>query len=117
MLQFVSGPCAMRVDLDVFSFTAGAGDRVSAATLAGFGGCRVDTLIDVIVSDGTMVLQTDDRDRVIESVSSPGDSVRVVVDMGRERVAPQWCVINGLGAFSGSFFVNCNGSGRGGDAK
>ncbi len=117
MLRFVSGPCPVRVDVDVFSFTAGAGDRVYAATLAGFGRSPRDTVIDVIVSDGTMVLLTHDTDGVTDSVSNPAGTITVVVDMGRERVAPQWSVIKGLGVFSGSFIINCSEATAGGDAK
>ena len=98
--------------MDAHSFTAGTGDRVYAATLAGFKGGPTDTLVDVIASDGTMVLEADDEEGPIGSASNTGDGIVVIMDVDRERAAPQWSVIDGIGVFSGSFIINCNRSGR-----
>ncbi len=51
-------------DVDVYSFTAAAGDRVYAATMTMFSasagtGTGADSVLDVIASDGTTVLETD----------------------------------------------------------
>jgi hypothetical protein len=59
-----------------------------------------------------MVLETDDDDGAIGSASNTGDTVVVIVDVAPERAPPQWSVIDGIGAFSGSFIINCNRSGR-----
>jgi|ERR1044072_5837272 hypothetical protein len=112
MLRFVSGPVATRVDLDVFSFTVGTDDGVLAATLAAFGRIPADMVLDVIVSDGTTVLETGDEEGAVESVSNAGDSIVAVVDLEPERAASQWSVIEGIGELSGSFIINCNGSAR-----
>ena len=94
------------------SFTAGTDDRVYAATLAGFNGGSADTLRDIIAADETMVLEAGDEDGAIESASSRRGMIVVIVDAAPERAAPQWGVIEGIGVFSGSFIINCNGSGR-----
>jgi hypothetical protein len=98
--------------VDAHSFTAGTGDRVYAATLAGFNGGSADTLRDIIASNGTTVLEADDDDGAIGSASNTGETIVVIVDVDPERAAPQWSVIEGIGVFSGSFIINCNGSGR-----
>ena len=71
--------------MDVFSFTAGTGDRVYAATLAGFNGGSADTLRDIIAADATMVLEADDEDGAIESASNTGGAIVVIVDAEPER--------------------------------
>ena len=111
-LRSVSGPFFAGVDVDVSSFTAGTGDRVYAATIAGFSGGPTDTLRDVIASNGTTVLEADDEDGAIGSVSNTGDTIVVIVDVDPERATPEWNVIDGIGVFSGSFIINCSGSGR-----
>ena len=98
--------------MDVFSFTAGTGDRVHAATLAGFKGAPADTLRDIIAADATMVLEADDEDGAIQSASNTGGAIVVIVDAEPERAGPHWSVIDGIGVFSGSFIINCDGSGR-----
>lgn len=98
--------------MDGSSFTAGTGDRVYAAVLAGFRGGATDTLRDVIVSNGTTVLEADDEDGTIGSVSNTGVTIVVIVDVDAERAAPQWSVIDGIGMFCGCFIINCSGSGR-----
>jgi hypothetical protein len=110
-LGFVSGAFYGGVDVDAHSFTAGTGDRVYAAILAGFNGGSADTLRDIIASNGTTVLEADD-DGAIGSASHTGDTIVVIVDVAPERAAPQWSVIDGIGVFSGSFIINCNRSGR-----
>ena len=64
-LPFVAG-----LDVDIYSFTAAAGDRVFAATMTGFSGGDTDTLIDIIGIDGTTVIETDDDDGGIASLAS-----------------------------------------------
>lgn len=49
-------------DVDFYSFTAGAGDRVYAATMTSFSPGSTDTLLAVLASDGTTVLESDDED-------------------------------------------------------
>lgn len=98
--------------MDGSSFTAGTGDRVYAASFAGFRGGGTGTLRDVIVSNGTTVLEADDEDGTIGSVSNAGDMIVVIVNVDPERAAPQWSVIDGIGMFSGAFIINCSGSGR-----
>jgi len=49
-------------EVDYFAFTATAGDRVYAATMTqASNGGSTDTVLDVISSDGTTVLETDDE--------------------------------------------------------
>jgi hypothetical protein len=98
--------------VDVFSFTAGTGDRAYAATLAGFNRGSADTLRDIISADATKAREADDEDGAIESASNTGGAIVVIVDAEPERAGPQWSVIEGIGVFSGSFIINCNGSGR-----
>lgn len=97
--------------MDALSFTAGTDDRLYAATMTGFGGGSADTLRDIIASNRTTVLEADDDDVAIGSASNAGDRIVVIMDADSERSAPQWSAIEGIGAFSGSFIINCNGSG------
>jgi hypothetical protein len=94
------------------SFTAGTGDRVYAAALAGFRGGATDTLRDVIASNGTKVLEADDEEGALGSVSTAGETIVAIVDVDSKRAAPRWSVIDGIGVFCGSFIINCSGSGR-----
>ena len=50
------------VDVDLYSFTAAAGDRVYAATMTAASGGSADTVLDILAPDGTTVLETDDND-------------------------------------------------------
>jgi subtilisin-like proprotein convertase family protein len=61
---------AATVDVDIYSVTAGAGDKLFAATMTGFSGGSTDTLLDVLASDGTTVLDTDDEDGTVSASSS-----------------------------------------------
>lgn len=63
-------PFSAGVDVDVYSFTAAAGDRVYAATMTGFSAGSTDTVIDVLASDGTTVLETDDEDGTVSGSAS-----------------------------------------------
>ncbi|MFN7961132.1 MAG: IPTL-CTERM sorting domain-containing protein [Thermoanaerobaculia bacterium] len=58
-------------DIDFFSFTAGAGDRVYAATMTSFSAnASSDSQLDVIASDGTTSLEFDDDDGSLGGLSS-----------------------------------------------
>jgi len=58
-------------DVDYFSFTANAGDYVSAATMTSFSdGGSTDTELSIIASDGVTVLQFDDDKGSFSSLSS-----------------------------------------------
>jgi len=98
--------------MDGSSFTAGTGDRVDAATLAGFNGGSIDTLRDIINSSSPTMLEAEDDVGAVGSASNTGDTIAVTVDVAPERAAPHWSVIEGVGVFSGFFIINCNGSGR-----
>jgi hypothetical protein len=93
------------------SFTAGTDDRLHAATMTGCGGGAADTLRDIVASNGTAVLEAD-GDAALGSGSNTADTIMVTVDVAPKRAAPQWSVIDEIGIFSGSFIINCNGSGR-----
>jgi hypothetical protein len=100
------------VNVDAYSFTAGADYGIHAATMTEFSGGSIDMSIDVIASNGTTVLEADDEDGAIGSVSKTGDAIVVIVDVARECAAPEWSVIDGIGVFSGSFIINCSGNGQ-----
>ena len=56
----VYGTIDPAADVDYFSFTANAGDRVSVATMTQFSnGGSTDTNVSIIASDGTTVLEND----------------------------------------------------------
>ena len=58
-------------EVDYFAFTATAGDRVYAATMTQFSnGGSTDTVVDVIASDGTTVLESDGDSGSFSSLSS-----------------------------------------------
>ncbi len=61
---------APTVDVDFYSFTAAAGDRVYAATMTAFSGGSSDTLLDILAPDGTTVIETDDDDGAFGTLSS-----------------------------------------------
>ena len=81
--------------------------------MTGFGSGFADTLRDIIASNGTTMLEPDSRDGAIGSASNKGDTIAVIVNVDPVSAAPRWKVMDGIGAFSGSFIINCNGSGRG----
>jgi subtilisin-like proprotein convertase family protein len=58
-------------DIDFYSFTAGLGDRVYAATMtSASASASVDSVLDLIASDGTTVLETDNDDGSFGATSS-----------------------------------------------
>lgn len=58
-------------DVDFFSFTANAGDRVYAATMTSFSANgSTDSVLSLIASDGTTVIETDDNDGVLGGSAS-----------------------------------------------
>jgi subtilisin-like proprotein convertase family protein len=58
-------------DADFFEFTAAMGDRIYAATMTGFSASGSnDSVLDLIGTDGTTVLETDDQDGSFGSASS-----------------------------------------------
>ena len=58
-------------DTDYWSFSANAGDRVYAATMtSGSAATNFDTVLDLLSSNGTTVLETDDNDGSFSGVSS-----------------------------------------------
>lgn len=58
-------------DLDFFSFQASAGDRVYAATMTSFSASgSTDSLLDLLASDGSTVLESDDNNGTFGSSSS-----------------------------------------------
>jgi subtilisin-like proprotein convertase family protein len=63
-------PFSAGVDVDVYSFSATAGDRVYAATMTGFSGGSTDTILDILAPDGTTIIETDDEDGQISGSAS-----------------------------------------------
>jgi uncharacterized repeat protein (TIGR01451 family) len=57
-------------DEDFYSFTAGAGDHVFAATMTGGSGGSTDTVLDILGLDGTTVLESDDEDGTVGGSAS-----------------------------------------------
>ena len=55
-------PFSAGVDVDLYSFTAAAGNRVYAATMTAASGGNGDSVLDILAQDGTTVLETDDQD-------------------------------------------------------
>lgn len=49
-------------DVDTFSFSASAGDRVYVATITDLSAGSGDSMVDILASDGTTVLESDDED-------------------------------------------------------
>ncbi len=69
--QVMYGTISPAADVDYFSFTAVAGDRVFAATMTQFSnGGSTDTVVDIIASDGTTVLESDDDNGTFSASSS-----------------------------------------------
>jgi hypothetical protein len=67
----VYGTIVPAADVDYFSFTANAGDRVSAAAMTQFSnGGSTDTILTLYASDGTTVLETDDDSGSFSATSS-----------------------------------------------
>jgi hypothetical protein len=67
----VYGAIVPATDVDYYSFTANAGDYVSAATMTQFSnGGSTDTTLSIIASDGTTVLETDTDNGSFSSLSS-----------------------------------------------
>lgn len=73
---------------NAYSFTAGADYRVYPATITGFSGGSVDTLIDLIASDGTAVLETNDEAGAIGSATDISETVLMLA-----------------GTYSGTYYV------------
>ncbi|HRQ40767.1 MAG TPA: proprotein convertase P-domain-containing protein [Chloroflexota bacterium] len=57
-------------DIDFFSFTAQAGDRVYAATMTAFSPSATDSTMDIYDTDGTTILETDVNDGSFAASSS-----------------------------------------------
>lgn len=58
-------------DVDVYSFTASAGDRVFAATMTSWSAsASTDSVLDLLDTDGTTVLETDNDDGTLGATSS-----------------------------------------------
>ncbi len=58
-------------DVDFFSFTASAGDRVYAATMTSFdAGGSTNSVIDLLASDGTTVIESDNDDGTFSATSA-----------------------------------------------
>jgi subtilisin-like proprotein convertase family protein len=58
-------------DVDYYSFTANAGDHVSVATMTSWSnGGSTDTIVSIIASDGTTVLESDDDSGSFSGTSS-----------------------------------------------
>ncbi|NUP13594.1 MAG: hypothetical protein HOW73_46760, partial [Polyangiaceae bacterium] len=67
----VRGYVAPNGDADFYSFTAQAGDRVYAATMTSWAVSSAgDSVLDLIASDGTTIIETDDNDGVLSTTSS-----------------------------------------------
>ncbi len=67
----VYGTISPAIEVDFFSFTATAGDRVYAATQTQWSnGGSTDTIVDIYASDGTTVLETDDDSGSFSGTSS-----------------------------------------------
>ena len=65
------GTIAPAVDVDYYSFTGLAGDRVYAATMTSFsGGGSSDSILTLYGSDGTTVIETDDDNGSFSGTSS-----------------------------------------------
>jgi hypothetical protein len=101
----VSGRLFGGVDLNAYSFTAGADYGIHAATLTGFSGDSTGALRDIVALGGTTMLQTEDKDGAIGTTSNTGDTIVAIVDLDPNGDAPEWNVIAGIGVFTGSFII------------
>lgn len=63
-------PFSAGVDVDVYSFTAAAGNRAYAATMTSFSGESTDTVIDILNVGGVAVLETDHEDGTVAGDAS-----------------------------------------------
>jgi hypothetical protein len=68
----VTGSISPNSDMDFFSFTANANDRVYAATQTGFSADDRDTVIEIMNTNGTTVLEKDDDAGSLSGQSSSG---------------------------------------------
>ena len=71
----VRGNVHADTDIDFYRFTAAGGDRIYAATMTGFssaagGATQQDTVIDVISTNGSTVLENDDNDGLVADRAS-----------------------------------------------
>jgi pre-peptidase len=67
----IKGNIFPNADVDFYSFTAAAGDRVYAATMTSFSAsASVDSFLDLIASDGSTVVEGDNDDGSFGSTSS-----------------------------------------------
>lgn len=66
----IKGSIQPGTDVDFYSFTAPAGARIYAATQTGFSGGSTDSILDLIDSNGTTVIETDDQDGSISGNAS-----------------------------------------------
>ncbi len=66
----VEGAIFPSLDIDFFTFTASAGDRVYAATMTSFSAGSADTVMELRGPDGVTVLETDDDDGSFGNFSS-----------------------------------------------
>jgi MYXO-CTERM domain-containing protein len=71
-----SNDCVVRgniypiADVDLFSFVANAGDRVYAATMTSNSASSTDSVIELLNTDGTTVIESDDNDGSLSTTSS-----------------------------------------------
>jgi subtilisin-like proprotein convertase family protein len=67
----IYGELLPATDVDWYSFSATAGDRLYAATMTSWSnGGSADSLVDVIAPNGTSIIETDDDDGVLGGTSS-----------------------------------------------
>jgi subtilisin-like proprotein convertase family protein len=63
-------PVPVAGDLDVYSFSAAAGDRLFVTSITGLAAGSGDTVITLLAPDGTTVLETDDEDGSLNASGS-----------------------------------------------
>ena len=66
----IEGNIFPAADVDYFQLSATAGDRVYAATMTSFSPSSSDTVLDVLATNGTTVVESDDEDGSFSSSSS-----------------------------------------------
>lgn len=66
----VKGNIYANGDVDVYSFTANAGDRVFTSLMTSFSAGSVDSTLELIASDGTTIIETDTDDGSLGATSS-----------------------------------------------
>lgn len=74
--------------MNACSFTAGADYRLYAATMTRFSGDSTDTLIDLIASDGTTALETNDADGATGTASNSAGAVAATAGTSYVRARP-----------------------------